>query len=191
MSAVLVTPPAVEPVSLADAKHHLRIEHGDDDELIGDLIAAARLHIEAETRRALITQTWRRFLDRRPDGGRLVLRPSPVQSIASVAVYDADDTMQIVDPGAYLVDTASVPARFVFKTGMPLGATRELNGIEIEFVAGYGDTADDVPMPLRQAILRLINHWYEHREAVSLSGTGGYVPVGLEALIAGFRVPLL
>jgi uncharacterized phiE125 gp8 family phage protein len=52
MSSILLTPPAVEPVPLADAKAYLRVEHDDDDDVISGIIEGARLQIEAQTRRA-------------------------------------------------------------------------------------------------------------------------------------------
>ena len=191
MNAVLVTPPTVEPVSLDDAKQHLRVEHDDDDALISDLVTAARIHVEASTRRALITQTWRHYLDDRPQGGQLVLSPSPVRSVTSVTVHDGDGLTSLVDPTGYVVDIVSVPCRLRFRAGAVLFPRRELNGIEIEYVAGYGDTADDVPMPLRQAIRRFVNHWYEHREAIGEGGAPGSSSGALEALVARFRVPAL
>ena len=69
MSAILLNAPASEPVSLAEAKLFLRVEHDDDDDLIAALIAAARVQVEAQTRRALITQTWRLVRDVWPAGG--------------------------------------------------------------------------------------------------------------------------
>ena len=59
MPSVLVTAPTEEPVSLAEAKLHLRVDYTNDDVLIGALITAARQHAENDTRRALVTQTWR------------------------------------------------------------------------------------------------------------------------------------
>ena len=56
MSSILLDGPAVELVSLAEAKAHLRVEHGDDDDTIAALIAGARVHVEAQTRRALIVR---------------------------------------------------------------------------------------------------------------------------------------
>lgn len=69
MSAILLTAPAVEPVSLAEAKAFLRVEHNDDDDLIGALAAGSRIHVEAQTRRALVTQSWRIALYEWPQDG--------------------------------------------------------------------------------------------------------------------------
>lgn len=88
MSAYLVTAPAAEPLSLADAKAFLRVEHGDDDAIIASLIVAARNHIEALTRCVLITQTWRLVLDRWPDGGRIVPRIGPVRSVVAAGRFE-------------------------------------------------------------------------------------------------------
>jgi len=76
MSSILLTPPAAEPVTLADAKAWLRVEHDDDDDVIAALIAGARSHVEAQTRRALITQSWRLVLDRWPRDGRIAALPA-------------------------------------------------------------------------------------------------------------------
>src|SRR5829696_8666709 len=90
MSAILLTRPAVEPVTLADAKAYLRVEHSDDDAVISALIAGARSHIEAQTRRALITQTWRFVRDAWPRDGRIAVVPSPLRQIIAARVYRLD-----------------------------------------------------------------------------------------------------
>jgi len=66
MSLTIVTPPAEEPVTLTEAKNHLRVDLSDDDSLISALIVAAREHAEAITRRAFITQTLKLSLDAFP-----------------------------------------------------------------------------------------------------------------------------
>src|SRR5690242_14642320 len=81
MPSILLTPPAVEPLSLAEAKAFLRVEHDDDDDIIAALIAGARIHVEAQTRRALITQSWRLVRDCWPQDGRIEVRPAPLRSL--------------------------------------------------------------------------------------------------------------
>ncbi len=73
MTAALITGPALEPVSLDDAKAHLRLDTDDDDTLVMTIITAARLHVEAATRRVLIEQSWRVYLDAWPRTRTLVL----------------------------------------------------------------------------------------------------------------------
>ena len=88
MPSILLTAPAVEPLTLAEAKAYLRVETPDDDDLIAALIAGARIHVEAETRRALITQSWRLSRDAWPPDGRLSVLPAPLQTLTAVRVYD-------------------------------------------------------------------------------------------------------
>ena len=96
MSSILLTPPAAEPVTLADAKAYLRVAIGDDDAVIAALIAAARSHIEAQTRRALITQTWRLVLDCWPIDGHIAVVPVPLRQVTAARVYRLDGSTQAI-----------------------------------------------------------------------------------------------
>lgn len=111
MPSFLLDAPAAEPLSLAEAKNFLRVDVDDDDDLIAALIASARLHVEAETRRALITQTWRLVRDEWPADGRFAVLPAPLRSVSAARVYDAQNTAHAVDPQAFVVDTAGAPAK--------------------------------------------------------------------------------
>ncbi len=92
MSLLLTTPPLVEPVSLTEAKTHLRVPHGDDDVLISVLITSARRRIETRTGLRLITQNWSQFMDCWPVFGVIDLRLNPVSAVVDVVVYGDDDT---------------------------------------------------------------------------------------------------
>jgi uncharacterized phiE125 gp8 family phage protein len=61
-------------------------------------------------------------------------------------------------------------------------------GIEIAFTAGYGNVASAVPAPLRQALLLLVAHWYEHREPVHIGGAVVAVPDTIASLLAPYRM---
>lgn len=190
MSLVLVTGPAIEPVSVAEAKAHLRVDADTDDALITALVAAARQHAEAVTRRALITQTWELVLDGWPSGGEIALPLPPLQSVTSIAYTDADAGEHVLDAGDYLVDTAAEPGRIVrTAAGWPSVSLQEAAAIRVRFVAGYGDAAADVDEAIRQAILLLVGHWYENREAVV--GTGAVpkpLPLAFDALLWPYRI---
>ncbi|MFZ5690669.1 MAG: head-tail connector protein [Pseudomonadota bacterium] len=188
MSAILLTPPAIEPVPLADMKLFLRVAHDDDDDVIAALIAAARVHVEARTRRALIAQTWRLTRDVWPASGRLPILPVPLIAITAIRVFDADGAPYLLDVDDFDLDTASAPAMLTFARGAPRPPGKLAAGIELDISAGYGEDADDVPAPLRQAIRMLVAHWYENRGVIAASGEVAAMPVSVSSLIAPFRV---
>lgn len=188
MPSILLTPPAAEPLTLAQAKDFLRVQHDADDDLIAALIAGARLHVEAQTRRALMTQTWRLVRDVWPASGRLPVLPVPLREIVAAGVWRADGTLQAIDLDAFAIDAASGPAVLAFERGAMPAPGRLAAGIEIDIAAGYGDEPDDVPEPLRQAMRLLVAHWYENRSVISASGEVAYFPTNVSALLAPFRV---
>lgn len=187
MPLVLIAGPSEEPVSVTEAKTHLRIDGNDEDTVIASLILAARLHIERMLDLALITQRWSLYLDRWPECGQVEIPLGPVQAVDSVTVYSAEHVGTVLDPEFYFVDTASRPARVVRNGNLSWPVPgRAANGIEIGFTAGYGPAARDVPPPVRHAILLLVAHWYEEREPVAL-GSPVQVPMTIASLVAPFR----
>lgn len=188
MTAALITGPALEPVSLADVKAHLRVDGDDDDLLLQAAIVSARYHVETLTRRFLIEQTWRVYLDAWPRKRIVRLPPAPLISVDAVTVYDANGDPQTVDPDDYEVDTAAVPGRVILAAAAPAPAARAVNGIEIDVTVGYGPSSVDVPAALRQAVLMLVTHWYEHRGAVGHDLAVLVAPLGFEALVAPYRI---
>jgi uncharacterized phiE125 gp8 family phage protein len=188
MSSILLTPPAVEPISLADAKAFLRIDHADDDAVIAALIASARSQVEAGTRRALIAQTWRLLRDRWPADGRIAVLPAPFIALLAARVFDAEGAAQPIDPGAFAADTAAAPATLAFAPGALPAPGKRVGGIEIDVSVGYGAAAADVPAPLVQAIRLLVAHWYENRGLIAVGRVVAVVPAAIAALIAPYRV---
>ena len=83
MPSILLTGPAIEPWSVAEAKSFLRAENDDDDTVIASLIAAARNQVEALTRSALIAQTWRLVLDQWPHDGRIKPGRGPLRALTA------------------------------------------------------------------------------------------------------------
>lgn len=187
MTALLIDPPAIEPVTLAEAKAHLRLTGSDDDDYVAAMITAARLQVESATRRLLIDQTWRFYRDDWPPGGRLDLPIAPVTAVTAVTVYDDAGEPTVLAPGSWLLDAAAVPARLVFTASRPEPG-RPINGIEIDVVAGYGASGLAVPQPLRLAIMTLVARWYEDREGLAYGIVPSRVAGAFEALVAPFRV---
>ncbi|KQZ01664.1 hypothetical protein ASD45_12970 [Pseudolabrys sp. Root1462] len=185
MSSILLTAPAVEPLSLAEAKAFLRVEHNDDDDVIGSLIASARIHVEAQTRRALITQGWRLTRDAWPAAGRLNVVPAPLKALTAVRVYDGGGNAASLDLQSFVVDTAGSAIAFApWAVAQP---GRSVAGIELDITAGYGDAAGDVPEALRQAVRLLVAHWYENR-GLATPGAVTVLPATVAALIAPYRM---
>ena len=186
MASIILAGPELEPITLDDAKQFLRVEHDDDDDLIASLIAGARIHIETQTRRALITQNWRLTRDTWPATGCVALLPVPVQTLDAVRVHELDGTSFAPDLSKFTLDKGDAPARLGFIHGAPPEPRWPVAGIEIDITCGYGDP-EDVPEPLRQAIRMLVAHWYENRGII---GENHFVPLpqSAAALIASYRV---
>ncbi len=188
MALVMTAAPAAEPISLAEAKAHLRVDSDDEDALLGSLIVAGRAFVEKTLARALITQEWSLYLDAWPRGGTVMLPIAPVQEVTAVRVYDPGDMPTDVDEDSYSVDALSEPARLLLSAGgMQLLPARLLNAYEVAFTAGYGDEASDVPEPIRQAIKLLVAHWFEHREPVVLGEALQEVPATIASLLSPYR----
>ena len=187
MPLVLLSGPAVEPVSLAESKAHLRVDHASEDALIASLVLTSRLHIEAAFGLALVTQTWRLVRDAWPDGDRIDLPLGPLQAIEAVRVATAPATITVLPAADYEVDGVGSPPRLVAVGQRFPASTRKTGGIEIDMRVGYGDAAADVPEPIRQAILMLVAHWYEHRDPIEIGTPATRIPAAVGDLLAGLR----
>ena len=188
MALLLTSAPALEPITLAEAKNHLKVDETDDDTLISSLITSARMHVETELNRALITQGWSVFRDRWPQSGQLSLPLAPVQGVSAITLYSADGTSSAYALGNVEIDTISDPARLTLTTtASPPEPGRRTNGIEIAITAGYGPAAANVPEPIRQAILMLTAHWYENREPVALGAQAADIPGTVTSILHPYR----
>lgn len=169
MSLVVVTAPAYEPISLQEAKDHLRVTGTDDDALIESKVTAVRMAVEDFLRRRLVTQTldWR--FDAFPDADCLET-PVPIQSVTSIAYTDTAGDLQTWSTALYEVDVYAEPGRIAPVYGETWPFTQPmLNAIAIRIVAGYG-TPPSVPRPIVEAMLLLLGSAYEHREE-TITGT--------------------
>jgi uncharacterized phiE125 gp8 family phage protein len=182
----VLTPPATEPLSLAEAKLHLRVDGTDEDALITALIVAARESAEHELGRALITQTLRLTLDAFPaEGGIELLRP-PVPSITQLQYVDTAGATQTLLNTAYSLDAVSQPSWLLPAYGTTWPATRaQANAVWVDYVAGYG-LAAAVPQAIKQWLLLAVGDMYANRER---SGEKAAVPHGFVAgLLDPYRI---
>ena len=190
MGLKLVTAPANEPAALADVKLHLRVDGAADDAYIMALITAVRETVEDETRRALITQTWDLVMDRFPPGNEIKVPFPPLQSVTSIKYTDDSEVENTMPAADYIVDVDSLPGRIVLKSSArwPNASLRAAAGVRIQFVAGYGDAAADVPKKIIQAMYLMIGHYYEHREEVIPDQRLREVPLGAKRLLQSVKV---
>lgn len=186
MTCVLILPPAGEPLSLTEAKAHLRLDTVDEDDLVTALIVAARQIVEKATGLALLTQTWRIIADSWPAPLQVKLPLRPFASLAAIRVYDAANVATVLAAATYFVDAQPYAARVQFANSPPMPG-RAIAGIELDVVAGFGATAASVPEPLRLALRMLVAHWFEARGDAAGDASPRQIPVVVEALLQPFR----
>lgn len=184
MRSKVTTPPAIEPVTLDEVKSSLRITNAREDALLTQYIEDARIFVERVTGRKLINQTvtayYNSFDHASSDdwwsghrmgavteingGQRLTLEFAPVQSITSLSQVAQDNSELVVSASEYYLDNYDDDTRSLLRSedGITNG-TRSQNSLKVEYVAGYGATAADVPSALRRAIIAMVGKLYVMR----------------------------
>jgi hypothetical protein len=210
MPLQLVTPPAEEPVSLSDAKLHLRVDVSDDDALITALISAARQAAEMLTGRQIVTARWKLVLDSFPGpslmgsfasstagdpfslpGHAILLPKSPVASVVSIQYLDMSGIWQTMPATDYTVDAACEPARItpVFGKIWPISLP-QIASVAVTFDAGYGSAAS-VPEGIKAWMKLRIDSLYNHRGETAVV-TGRLEPMPyVDRLLDPFRIVTL
>lgn len=191
MSLSIVTPPYAEPLSLAEARLHVKADGTEDDGLINGAIAAVRAHAEHETGRQLVAARLRQTLDAFPgrwwsDSGQpgcdpvIVLERAPVLQVVSIQYVATDGTLTTLDDELYQVDYDSVPARIAPAYGQTWPCTRDqLAAVTVTFVAGHAapftaDAAADTITVRGWPVLAV-------DDVIRLSNSGGALPAPLAA----------
>lgn len=191
----VVTAPTEEPIALDEAQSHLRIDGGDENDLVNSLITMVREWTERHLRRALVTQTLRLYLDAfpaHPAGGTracaITLPRAPVQSITHIKYVAADGTLTTIDAADYQFDEVSEPCVVVPAYGETWPSPRcQINSVQVEFVAGYGGAAA-VPEAIKRAMLMIIGSWFENRQDVVIGTIATQIPNAAVAMLAPFRL---
>lgn len=180
----LLQAPAATPVSLAEAKAQLRVEHPDDDVVINRLINTAVAYTDGKgvLGHAMIQQTWGQWVHSVPPQ---VVRLSmgPVVSVSAVKYYDESGVLQTDTLSNYDITGTPFTTQIGPKDGFNWPVTQDrADAIRIEYVAGYGTSASDVPETLRHAMMMLIGHWYDNRESTMMDDLSS-VPYGFDSLV--------
>ena len=209
MGLVRTSPPTVEPVSVSEAKVHLEAIDSTHDTMLSLLIAAARQYAESYCNRSFITQSWRLTLDAFP--GRwdqsmspagvsfslprnaVLLERAPIQSVDAITYTDMGGVERVIDsPGSpdYAIDLSGSLGRMTPGFGRIWPITLpQIGVVSIDYTAGYGDAATDVPELIRNWIMVRVNTMFENREEVAVlqRGTVSALP-HVDRLLDEFRV---
>tara|TARA_Y100000593_G_scaffold20176_1_gene40505 strand:+ start:308 stop:898 length:591 start_codon:yes stop_codon:yes gene_type:complete len=166
-SETLVTAATVEAISLCDVKQFIReLDPAPDQiEVLEDLIDEAIEVVQERQRSALNTQTRMLATDGFPSAQELFRGfRNPVQSVSSVKYYDTNGSLQTVGASTYVLDTKATFATvgLAYQQSWPSDCRGQVNDVEVTYVAGYGDTAADVPMRIRQLLKRLVTRSWEY-----------------------------
>ncbi|SNZ21717.1 head-tail connector protein [Cohaesibacter gelatinilyticus] len=185
----LVVAPVAGLVTMDEVKAQGYIEHTDSDDLITRLIGAATSFLDGysgQLGRCLISQTWKVEAH---DWCRKIRLPFPDVQLATVKYLDENGDTQSVSASyveitkehtgdiVHLLDSFSFPAL----------KDNAIARVWVEFVAGYGDAASDVPQAIRHAALLLIAHWYENREATMVGISSQHTKLAFDSLVQPFR----
>jgi uncharacterized phiE125 gp8 family phage protein len=178
--------PAVPVVSFAEADAHLRLDDDTSQQAyVEGLVAAATAHLEAVTGQAFGAQTWEYTLNTFP-AGEILLPLGPLISVASVKYDDVDAVEMTVAAENYVADTVRNPgyAVPVFGYSWPATAAGGINSVRVQFQAGRSL----IPPQVKPSVMLLVEHWYNHREAVSDLNLSE-MPIAAYPLIASLRLP--
>jgi len=183
----LITEPASEPLTLREAKDHLRLEGSDDDDQVNSAILAARQWVEKHCWRGLVTQTWERTLNGFPCEDELQLPKGNLVSISSVKYVDGDGVTQTLSTGEYQADTSSEPGKLRLAYGKSWPGTRcQWDAVKVCYIVGWA--VADVPGPIKSAIKLLVSQLYEHRTPEVVGATISPVQFAVKALLDPYRL---
>jgi uncharacterized phiE125 gp8 family phage protein len=185
----LKTAPTLTPVSLAEAKTHLRIDSSftADDDYITTLINVATSAAENYTNLAIMEQSWYLDIDSFPDYFNLLKGTLRVLTINSITYSDADNASQTLASANYFADGSIKPARIYFAPDATIPSTYDKpNAVSVDFTLGF-TAASQVPAPIKQAVLLMVGTYYETRQTVS-DRTYKEIPQSAEYLLMPYRV---
>lgn len=194
-----VSPPAVLPVSLAEAKAHCRVYHNEDDVLISALVMAATQHVDGVDGwlgRALVSQQWEMVLDAFPRDYRIRLPLAPVLAVDGV-LYRAPDGSELEMDSSrwYLADGGEGISWLALENQASWPSTEGRDGaVRVRFTAGYAPTTDsppdlagNVPEPIKAAIKLMVGDMYENREERIVGTIVAELPT-VQRLLAPYRI---
>jgi uncharacterized phiE125 gp8 family phage protein len=183
----VTTPAGSAIITTAVAKAHLKVDVSDDDTLIDNLINAATQIAEDYTNRYFINTTLKMVGDKWDDITELY--KSPVSSVSSIKYYDSDNSQQTLASSVYLVDLVSKPCNISLKVdqSFPDLADRKM-AVEVNYVVGEGGAGSDVSDLVKEAVLLMVGHWYQNREAVVIGRIATEIPMAAKMILDQYKI---
>jgi hypothetical protein len=205
LKSKITVQPTTEPITLSEVKSALRITTTSEDALITQYIKDARVYAENYTGRKFITQTLVGYVDNfigtrdnwftgfregselelyAKGERKIVMDWTPVQSVTEVNTIDVDNTETVYASSNYYLDNYDndhLQKIMVNDNTTILNISlRARNAIKVEYVAGYGNNASDVPAAIRRGLIMIATHLYTNRgdcdgDCVGKSGANTYL----------------
>ncbi len=191
-STVTTVAPEAEPVTLAEAKLHCRVDNDAEDTLLSSFVVAAREYAESVTERTFAERTFVTRFSQFPLPGEAMLLPQcPLVSVTEIKYWDTLGVEQTLSSGLYRVRVDTTPGS-VEEAANETWPDTFVRGdaVKVTYKAGYGLVAD-CPERGKQAIKMLVGHWYENRESTAVGVDVKEVPQAVNALLWTLRTGVL
>ena len=193
--------PSVEPVTLAEAKSHMRVTHTDEDELITAWITAGRAECEKRCNRTFINQVYQLTMDRFPTCEIILPRP-PIVSASTVTYIDTDGASQTISSGNYILDATSEPGRITPIPTYSWPSTQDrMTAVTVTYTAGYGASVSSWKTSgtnkylgayylVRSAICLMVEHFRRNRgESEARIDSGSATDLAVDGLLSSLMLP--
>ena len=166
----LITPSALTPVTLTEAKDHLKVTGTDSDTLIQTYLNAAIKRVENYRQSPVMDSEWELYAKYWPTS--INLQKHPVSAINSVKYYDDDNVLQTVTASDYRLQDFRVPCRLEFDGDFTEPSTYDREyPIIVNFNAGYGYAASASYALIKQVIFLELGTYHEIRQT-EMAGMG-------------------
>lgn len=184
----LVTRPTLWPLTLDEAKVHLRVAHTEQDDLIQSIIESATMQFEKDAQVNVLSTAFKLVLDEAPQevsgwNAHILIWKNPNVEVQSIKYYNADSEQVELSTDNYEVDNVSAPTRIRLTEDVTVAD--KLNAFEVNFTVGYA-AADDVPEDIKQCIRFLLGHYYENPDAVVTGTQVNELPLSYKHAVRNF-----
>ena len=186
----VITPASTYPVSLTEAKSHLKVDTTADDTYITSIIKAATQLSEEYTNRFFIDTVIEQYASSFAD--LQTLFKSKVSAVAYVKYYDSDNSLQTLSATVYNTQLNYEPSQIQLADNQSFPKITSRNdAVLARYTVGYGSSASDVPEIIKQAILLTIGNFYQNRNSVIVGRIATELPLNVKWLLDTYKVQIV